>query len=272
MKTCLITGQSGFIGQNLAKVLQQHNINPVAYPREFYERPGDNAQAITEFLFTYKPNYVVHLAAGGNLATQHEQDAEVKVNVINFYNFLNTIGYINFDILINFSSSSVTLPEQTLYSSTKKCAEALLESYPKPSVTVRPYSVTGVGEQKIHLIPTLIDAAFTGREIPFVSWPKHDFIDVEDVCRAVLHIMENHKMCKGLVIPVGTGIQFSNNEVKYMVEAMSGRDIKIKKTEEMRSYDTTDWKANTHILKSIGFSPKWSLEQTIKKMIDAYDH
>ena len=268
---CLITGMSGFIGTHLSKTLKDHGLEPIAYPRPFYESPVHNQADINSFFNIHSFDHIVHLAASGNLAKpQKDDDAEMKTNVLNFYNFLKTIGDMDYIAFINFSSSSVTLPVQTLYSSTKKCAEALLESYPRPSITVRPYSVTGVGEQSIHLIPTLIDAAYTGKTVPFVGWPKHDFIDVEDVCCAVLKIFELHAVFKGLVVPLGTGVSYSNEDVKYLVEKLTGRDIDVKKTSPMRSYDTTEWKADSSLLTQFGWRPRFSLEQTITKMIHAY--
>ena len=129
---------------------------------------------------THLTDIIIHTAAYGNMTSQSAPYDTVLANIVALHNLLEASKNTPYVAFINFSSSSVLLPIQTLYSTTKSMGETLASYYAqeKPIVNVRPYSVTGIGEQKEHLIPTLIDAACTGHEVPFVRGAKHDFIDI----------------------------------------------------------------------------------------------
>ena len=169
------------------------------------------------------------------------------------------------------SSSSVNLRFQTVYSRAKRAAEevllALLETEGFPAIIIRPFSVTGVGEQPAHLIPTLISSCFTGAPVDFVPEPTHDFIDVEDVVDGIMALV--NKAAHG-IFSLGSGKQYSNAEVLEIVESLSGRKANIKIVDSMRPYDTDDWVSTSQDMSDSGWQPSKSLEQSIAEMIDTY--
>ena len=77
---------------------------------------------------------------------------------------------------------------KTMYGACKACGTQLTRHYAEfyNTVIVRPFSVTGVGEQDKHLIPNLIKSCLTGQKIPFVPAPVNDYIDVKDLCKGVV--------------------------------------------------------------------------------------
>jgi nucleoside-diphosphate-sugar epimerase len=166
------------------------------------------------------------------------------------------------------SSSSVTLPVQTPYSRTKRAAEEILQALPEvKSCIVRPYSVTGVGEQKEHLIPTLIRSCMEGEEMPFAPWPVHDFVDVEDVVSGLIRLSE--KQLTG-VFEFGKGIPYSNQEVKDHVEEACGYKANVKLAANLRAYDNQSWACKQPFVPVGIFRATKTLAESISEMVEAY--
>lgn len=167
------------------------------------------------------------------------------------------------------SSSSVTLPVQTPYSRTKRAAEEMIQALPIPHCIVRPFSVTGVGEQKAHLIPTLISSCFEGTEVKFVPGPTHDYVDVEDVVNGLITLADNKAIG---IFEFGTGIATSNQQVLEIVEKMTGKKANIRAVESLRSYDNANWySTNLRSARAHGFRITKTLEDSIKEMVEDYE-
>lgn len=202
-------------------------------------------------------DFIYHLASYGNLHSQTDSAAIFQANLRYTFDLLEATKNKPYQKFVYVSSSSVNLPKQTLYSACKKACEELTRAYDKPIIIVRPFSVTGVGEQKEHLIPTLIDAAFTGKTIPFVPEPVHDYIAVEDVAFALIDITNPR------IYEIGSTISYSNLDVLDLVELMTGKKIKVKPVNQLRVYDTNSWKSKED----------WSIQslaRIIERMVDDY--
>lgn len=210
-----------------------------------------------------KVDYIFHLASYGNMYQHTDREEIFRANIERTFQLLESTKDMDYKSFVYVSSSSVGLANQTLYSACKKATEALISAYDNRITIVRPYTVTGIGEQKEHLIPTLIDAAFTGKEIDFVSEPGHDFIDVQDVVTAMIGIALGLRYKK--IHHIGSGKSYKNIEVLGLVELVTGRKINFREVDSMRSYDTKLWVS----------SEKWatiSLIKIIKEMVKDYEH
>lgn len=240
-----ITGSSGFIGCNLfrrvdAKPIKHHDI-------AIYRRYGCDRLF---FLSTY-----------GNMAHHHDYQEMLNANVADLFYILSTFrGWMCY-----MSSSSVTLPVQTPYSRFKRAGEEIVLGFPEiePCV-VRPYSVTGVGEQGEHLIPTLIRSCMEGEEMPFDPMPTHDFVDVDDVVYGLIELAKERVVG---IHEFGNGIPYSNQAVLELVEQATGKKANVKHATSLRSYDNTAWYCRNP---SKLFNPKKTLVQSISEMVEAY--
>lgn len=226
-----------------------------------------------------------YTASYGNMYDQKDNREIVKVNCTDLKDLIKNTG--NFNLLVYFSSSSVygtkfrpmketMIPkEDTPYALAKIGAEDYLHSLKGKYnlVVVRPFSVTGVGEQSQHLIPTAIRCALTGETLNLDPDPVHDYIDVNDVISACYIIRDFHlEWGKGFEIyNIGSGQQHRNDQVIDIIEQLTGRKITKRIVSKMRSYDTqTMWQADITKLKRLGWKPKVSLVQSIKSQIDDY--
>lgn len=225
---------------------------------------------LARFFDTHQPDVIIHTSAYGNMSTQADPYQTIRANVLLLHRLLEVSKDIPYKAFINFSTSAIQLPTQTLYSTTKAMGEQLstfyAKTYSKPIVNVRPYSVTGVGEQEAHLIPTLIRAAYTGEEVPFVPEPTHDFIDIDDVVKGIVKVIDNPAPYMAEPVNLGTGHAYSNREVLDVVQRVTGREVHIRETAEAyRPYDALYWVAPWGFL-----SEHKSLEQIIKEMVAAH--
>lgn len=257
-----ITGSSGFIGSRL--LTQLHKLN-----RDVHTIPHE--AIYTSKLDPFHSFYF--LSSYGNLWNQQDIDETINANVYDLIHILRLAVKQQFRSFVYMSTSSVKLNVQTSYSRAKRAAEeivlAYMEKYKLSMAIVRPFSVTGVGEQKDHLIPKLIHAAKTGEVINFVPQATHDYIDVDDVVEALINL-SSHGV-RG-IYELGWGKEWTNDEVKQLVEKVTGKTIKTNIVTTMRPYDTDHWHSINFKSRSWGWQPVKPLEQSIRDMVAAYDN
>lgn len=257
------TGLSGFLGSHLNQIVS----DIVGIPHE--QISSVKLQPYDSFFF---------LSTYGNMAGHNEiglleTSKVIKGNISDLISILDQTDFIGgIKSFVFVSSSSVKLKTHTTYSRAKRAAEEILlaymEKYNAPIAIVRPFSITGVGEQDKHLIPTLIRSCYTGAEMPFVPDAQHDFIDVSDVAGGIKVLSDAH--AKG-IFELGSGKSYSNQEVKEIVERVSGKKANTRFVSNMRSYDNKDWVSRNFTARQYGWEPKKSLEQSITEMVKDYE-
>ena len=252
------TGSKGFIGKHLLKALKE---DVVCIPHDEITSVKLKSFDFFYFLSTY-----------GNMYHHKENGKIFQANVVDLVSVLKQISKINFKSFIYMSTSSVKLRTQTMYSRSKKAAEEILlsymEKYKAPICIIRPFSVTGVGEQKEHLIPTLIRSCMTGELVNFDPKATHDWIDVSDVVDGILNL-SNHS-AKG-IFELGTGSQYTNQEVLNIVQMITEKKANINVVERLRDYDNENWVSTNFKARGYGWLPGKSLDTTIKEMVEAYE-
>jgi len=228
-----ITGASGFIGTKLSKRIK-------AIPIPHNDIPT----------FKFKSfDRLFYLSSYGNLSTQVDIPETIQANLTDPVDVAVRTSLIDYKSFVFFSSSSVLLPRQTMYSRCKKATEQVLlsfmETLKKPMCIVRPYSVTGVGEQSKHLIPTIIRSCLDG----------------------VLNLSGNS--ARG-IFELGNGKKHTNLEVLRLVEDITGKKANVTMVNSMRSYDNDSWVCNNFRARGWGWLPKITLRQSITNMVTKY--
>lgn len=266
----LVTGASGFIGSHLIDFLHKNDVDTLKVRHWDLELQKGLVQIADD-----KFDLMFHLASFGNIHNQTGNNGIFQANLGNLLNLLQITKGIRYKAFINISTSSVTLPHQTMYSATKAAGEKLIEAYrdeyQKPIINVRPYTVIGPGEQKEHLIPTLIDAAFTGKTISFVPDATHDYLDVRDTVDALWTLANSMDKLTDSTYEIGNGVAITNGHVKEIVELATDRRIKTDIKESLRPYDNPFWRCEDPRLRDLGWKPKYSLTDTIYDMVKEYE-
>lgn len=257
-----ITGANGFVGRKLLIALENDGRSVSTIPHQL--------------IHTFKVNpfeYFYFLSTYGNMSFHDDDSKVLDANISDLIYILKQINFKNgMKSFVYFSSSSVKRKIQTMYSRAKMAAEEILlsfiEKYDAPICIVRPLSITGVGEQQEHLIPTLINSCLTGEEMPFVPDVCHDYIDVDDLVSGVQTLSLRH--AKG-VFELGTGISRSNQDVREVVERVTKKKANVHIVSNMRSYDSREWVSTNFRARQYGWKPIKPFEQTIKEMVNWYE-
>lgn len=206
---CYVTGKGGFIGRTVLNYLKGEEILTTM------------TRGCT----------VVHLAAYGNHHFQMEADKIIQANITDLKTLVDEALFLGVEKFYNISTSSVTLPHQTMYSASKLFGETFINSLKDERfVNVRPYSVYGEGEAGHRFIPTVIRHLKSGEQMPLDPYANHDWIHSEDFVKAMFDGSKE----------VGSGIQTSNIAIVNILEEISGKKLNYYPT-QMRSYDTSKW-------------------------------
>lgn len=216
--TYYVTGANGFIGQHVCEYLKGQDIRKIKH---------------SHCPFTFeKDSVVIHLAAYGNHSTQRSITDMIASNIKTLYFMLDAFRLSEAKVFYNFSTSSVTLKHQTLYSASKLMGEQIVNSYNDPRmVNIRPYSVYGPGEAANRFIPTVIRCLKTGEQMNLDCDATHDWIYVTDVIRLMFEGKTD----------LGTGTKFTNMQVVRMLEQISGKELNYNPVKNIRPYDNDDW-------------------------------
>lgn len=266
----LISGHSGFIGQNLSEHLAKAGFEVTGISRELL----GNTLSLEDFIFSEKPDVICHLAAYGNHGTQTEEAEIWEANVNKTQRLLTASRNYPYKAFINISTLSVILPVQTAYSKTKLLGEKIAASYAsvydKPIVTVRLPSVYGPGETLDfgRFIPTISTQIAKGDQIK-ISEGAHDWTYVDDVSTAIIEVVRNARLLKGKSVDIGTGEARSNQEVADILMEIAGKKVEVDKVEG-KAYDTKDWSADPTLIKSLGWQPYYGINKGLKLTYDYY--
>lgn len=217
-----------------------------------------------------KADYLFYVCSYGNHYHQKDSYQIFKANVLDYLTLLRQTIDIQYKGFFYFSTSSVTLPVQTDYSDAKYVGEILgkryFKKYHKPIVSIRPASVYGEGEAPFRFFPTLFKHFKSKSPFPLTEG-SHDWIYVEDFIDALILIMENVQRFLGKSVPIGTGIQTKNSQIVEMMTKIAGYKIKTFSSDKVkRHYDVKNWVSDASIIKSLGWMPKYTLFEALKKL------
>ena len=303
MKKVLITGGAGFIGANFVyKFLELKNIVVVA------ERKGANlwrlekvkknitlfsvdltdAKTVEKLIAKIKPDIVIHLAAyGAYQRFQQDISLTIDTNLKGTINLVNACQKVGVEAFINTGTNSEygiknkpmkesdILEPDNLYgitkSATSQYCQMMAKKFGFPVVTMRPFAVYGPFEEKGRLIPDIIKACLANTELTLSS-PKsvRDFIYIDDLIEGYLAAIKNIEKIKGEIFNLGSGKQYSIQDVVKIVKKMTKSTINpqygtIKKVQT----EPTIWMANiSKAKKMLDWKPKHNIEQGLKKSIE----
>jgi nucleoside-diphosphate-sugar epimerase len=208
----------------------------------------------------------------------------LRAVVLGTSNLLEAIGSLAYRRFVHVGSSLEYGPRArpltetdalrpTTFRGVTKAAAALLcqqaaVSDERPIVVVRPFSVYGYWERG-RLVPTAILSALRGRPMSLTTpGYRRDLVFVEDVVEACLRAGEADDIV-GETINVGSGEQWSNEEVVEAVQALSGTRIPLSIGAHAASCsDTGHWVADIRRAKELlGWEPEHTLTQGLEKTI-----
>lgn len=257
----LLTGSHGFVGRALTAYFSKEGFEVEGLPRTLLVWPS----ALKTFFKNREFDYIIHLASYGNLYSQTEEDEIFNSNIFGTYNLLQAAKKTQFKAFVNFSSSSVLLPHQTLYSASKITQEALCmsfaQNYNLPIFSVRPSTIYGVGDNPAHFIPTVIDSLKGNKKMDVVMDSTHDYINIDDLISALNILIKLSKQIKGMSFNISSNRAISNKKIITLLEEISDKKLKMNIVSSLRPYDIKNWNIDNSALIKLGWIPQITLEE-----------
>lgn len=303
-KSILITGGAGFIGTNLIRELIRlkydislvlkassnlWGIKEVLNKVKVYHVDLLNKKKLTKIVSKINPNFIIHLATYSNYRRETGVEEMIDININGTLNLLLASKNINYELLINTGSSSEygikekpmqendLLEPISFYAATKSSATLLCQvfakEYKKPIVTLRPFSVFGPYEEEDRFIPTIIKAAIDNKSIKLTEGKiRRDFIYVKDVVDIYVKTLSYGKKLSVQILNVGTGIEYTNDEVVQTLFKVANKKVRIEKgAYPPRLWDTSHWVADTSKTKKIlKWKPKFNLKKGLEETYKWY--
>lgn len=303
----LILGAAGFVGWYLIEELKKSGKYDIIATKLSFETLNtcdavvkdvnicDLAQ-IKQVLREIKPDVIFHLAAQSSVKKSWENpQLTVEINVLGAVNLFEAVRaeYPTAKIVVIGSSEeygdidysapvkeTVTPNPKNIYALTKRTQEELAriycQAYGLNIVLTRSFNHIGPKQ-----LPQFVVADFCsqvakiekGIQIPEIKVgnlaAKRDFTDVRDVVNA--YVLLSEKGIKGEIYNVGSGVSVEIAEILNHIVSLSDRKIVVKIDEsKMRPIDVLDVKADIEKLSALGWTRRYSLQQTIKETLDYF--
>lgn len=296
----LLTGGAGFIGSNLVYRLLDlgyKNINLTVRDSTNFVRLKNilpkiklhkidilDKERLRRAINKINPSVIFHLATYSAYRNQEAAEEMINTNIQGTLNLLTATKDTNYDIFVNTGSSSEygikedpmkendLLKPISFYATTKASATLLCQvfakEYKKPIVTLRPFSVYGPYEEEKRFMPTIIKAIIENGSIKLTSGnQRRDFIYIQDVVNIYIKTISHGNELSGQILNMGTGVEYTNDEVVQALFKVTGKKVKIEKGAfPKRLWDTSHWVADiSKTKKMLDWKPKFTLEDGLKK-------
>lgn len=304
-RSVLITGGAGFIGINLINKLLDlgyKNINLIVKNSTNLVRLKNvltkinlhkvdllEENKLQKTIQKINPSIITHLATYSEYGNQKTVSKMIETNITGTLNLLMASKNINYDIFINTGSSSEygikskpmsendTLAPISFYAATKASTTYLCQifarEYEKPIITLRPFSVYGPYEEETRFIPTIIKAIIENKPIKLTpGQQRRDFIYIKDIVDIYIKTLSYGKKLSGQILNMGTGIEYTNDEVVRMLFKVTAKKVKVEKGAfPTRLWDTPHWVADiSKTRRLLNWKPQSTLFEGLKKTYDWY--
>lgn len=301
----LVTGGAGFIGSNLVEQLVKGG-HAVRVLDDFSLGKMENLSAvkskvevisgdIRDFEVVKKASKGVDVifnqaaASASPMFRDHLRES-VASNVDAFVNLLNACRVHDVKKLVYASTSSVygnnkpplredmQLVPVNFYASTKLLNEHFAKlfsiQYGLETIGFRYMSIYGPHERSKGIYANLVSQflwEMQKGEQPVIygdGTQKREFTYVSDIVQANILAMNLKKRLGGDVFNVGTGKCVSLNDVVALLNKLLGKSIKPKYVKNtVKNYIFTQLSDITKIKKTLGYEPKYSLEDGLKEIL-----
>jgi len=306
-KDILITGGLGFIGSNLAKKALERDFSVSLLSRSNKKLKNikgleDKVQIIYKNVKEIEnelkdKDYIFHLAStvdNYNIHSDPYLDIDVNCNgtiaLLEACKKYNPLAKIVFASTFFVNGNLEKLPANKdspcnprgLYSATRLAAEHFCKIYNDVfnlnSVIARFTNVFGPNEEadnkKKAAFNYLIKQAVEDKDIPIYGDGnfKRDYIYVEDVSDALLTLADKGKKGEVYYVGRGEGVKFIDLINIVIEEAGKGRVKYVPIPEFHKNVGIVNYFADINPLRELGWEPKISLREGIKKTIQGYEN
>lgn len=307
MQTILVTGGAGFIGSNFVRYMLQKYpdyriivLDALTYAgnrenlMEFEKNPrymfyhGDIGDAKVVDNLMSNVDAVVNFAAETHVDRSiHEAGKFIETDIRGTFVLLEAAKKYNIERFLHISTDEVygsiengsfketdPLFPNSPYSASKAGGDLLVRSYYKtyglPVLITRSSNNYGPYQYPEKLIPLFVTNAIDDVPLPLYGDGKNvrDWIYVEDNCAGIDLVL--HKGEIGEIYNIGGGNERENIFItNFILDYLKRPKSLIKYVTDRPGHDRR-YSVDTSKVRALGWEPKWSLEEGLKKTIDWY--
>lgn len=287
----LITGGTGFIGQNVVNELLKrgYEVHSLVYPPFALEQKGlyqyemnlMDTKAVSDFIKEHKFENLIHLAwYVGKGCHNHNLNMDWTIATLNLVkSFVDNggkcfvgIGTISeYEYKYGYFTEDMTPTDPgTIYGNCKNSLYNILKVYCKNNDCKfkwpRIFNLYGPNEKPQRLMPSVINSCLKGEDVKVSDCLKfQDYLHVEDTARGIVDVFEKDvagavNICSGkpiqlreIVNKIAEFTDFKGNILWGSIPAAFGDDVVV---------------GNNAKLKSIGWEQKYSLDEGLKETIN----
>jgi len=283
----LVTGAAGFIGSHFLDkdtVAIARDIN-----RRVQQHPevtwcfGDLADPkfVERVVLDYRPDVVLHLGAKAVVLTAEKSTYDTyKSNVLGTVNLLDACEKLDKKPLFCLFSTDKVVPYENAketdpygsrlghYARTKMMQEvAVAEHAGIPSIVVRSCNVIGIGDTHSRIVPnTIRECISIKRATIFTEKPpsKRHYIDIDDAVASVNFLIERN--ATGTYHIGGPSVKTQEEVVKEILKHFPNAEP-LYVEREHTGKEIINQSLNLDKLKSLGWEPKVSFEESIERTV-----
>lgn len=296
-----IAGHRGMVGSAVLRLLEKESYGNLIY-RTHKELDLCSQNAVADFFSKEKPEYVILAAAkvgGINANSTYPadfiyQNLAIQINIIEQARIHNVkkLCFLGSSCIYPRESQQPIKEEYLLTGPLEPTNEAYAvakiagykmcyyyaKQYGMNTVSLMPCNLYGKNDdfdlQTCHVLSALVrrfcDAVAEGKD-EVTLWgtgtPLREFMNVDDVARAVLHIMLNHNSPD--IVNVGSGTEISIAELANKIAAAAGFKGRIN-WDSSKPDGMKRKLMDVSRLESTGFKPVISLDEGIRMMVEEY--
>jgi len=304
----VVTGATGFVGQNLVRALATQNIEVIALVHNKDRIPQDwqsfeliqciecnmrDYATISDLtLKNFSADILVHLAWAGTSGTQRANEALQLENVqaacdaVRLARRLGCTKFINAGSIMEYEAKNYLSVDGTMpgggyiYSTAKLTADYMAKCIAKQMdmayINIIISNIYGVGERSERFLVSTVRKLIKNENVPLTGGQQlYDFIYVTDSVNAIVKVIENGKPFNNYYI--GNKTQYPLREfllrMKQVLASASVLEFgKIPFNGPLLSYEEFD---TARLENELGFTPQISFEEGIillKKWLEKEDN
>lgn len=305
MKTVLIFGVGGFVGSYLSNEFLENGYKVIGSDKvrgnmlsdvvEFYNADLLDGTSVERLINFLQPDIVINLAAISSVGQSWKMpQATISVNVLGALNIMEAarksikkpkimfIGsseeYVASDKPINEEKElDATNPYGISKVTQEQFAKMYRKQYGLKIYCVRPFNHTGIGQRDTFVLSSFckqvaeIEKSGESGIIKVGNLSvKRDFSHVKDIVRAYRMIIESDDY--EIIYNVGSGIEYSLDEIlKYIID-LSSQKIRVEVDEERCRPSDQPVICCDHklITEKLGWEPKYTVFDALKEMYEKY--
>ena len=278
----LVTGSTGFIGKNLCKAISERDVTI------FGLSTSNGTNLAKDSLSNFeKVDLVLHLAAKTFVPNSFKNPEIIyRENYLSMLNILEYCRLNSIKKLIFLSSYVYGKPDylpidekhkthiENPYGRSKLHCESLCNSYAQDYglniIVLRPFNIYGNGQNKVFLIPTIINQLLESKkdiiEVDNLK-PKRDYLYINDFIDILTKIIFSYDITGYKIFNIGSGISYSVKEIISIIMNTFGINKKYIDKKIVRKNEIMDCYANiSKVKKEFSWEPKYNLVQGITDM------